>query len=84
MMALGSTLSERMTLKNGQLEAENFYDYPLLTMRDAPDIDTLLVGEGDKPLGMGEPPMGPVAAAVANAVFSLTGQRLRTLPLKLG
>lgn len=84
MMALSSTLSERITLKDGQVEAENFHDYPLLTMRDAPDIDTLLVGEGDKPLGMGEPPMGPVAAAVANALFPLTGQRLRTLPLKLG
>ena len=83
MMALSSALSERITLKNGQVEAENFYDYPLLTMREAPDIDTLLVGEGDKPLGMGEPPMGPVAAAVANALFTLTGKRLRSLPLKL-
>ena len=83
MMALSSTLSERITLKDGRVEAENFYDYPLLTMKDAPDIDTLLVGDGDKPLGMGEPPMGPVAAAVANALFTLTGKRLRTLPLKL-
>ncbi|MFE8605424.1 xanthine dehydrogenase family protein molybdopterin-binding subunit [Archangium violaceum] len=83
MMALSSALSERITIKNGQVEAENFYDYPLLTMREAPDIDTLLVGEGDKPLGMGEPPMGPVAAAVANALFTLTGKRLRSLPLKL-
>ncbi|WPB75835.1 molybdopterin cofactor-binding domain-containing protein [Archangium violaceum] len=82
-MALSSALSERITIKNGQVEAENFYDYPLLTMREAPDIDTLLVGEGDKPLGMGEPPMGPVAAAVANALFTLTGKRLRSLPLKL-
>ncbi|KFA89708.1 xanthine dehydrogenase family protein molybdopterin-binding subunit [Archangium violaceum] len=83
MMALSSALSERITIKNGQVEAENFYDYPLLTMREAPEIDTLLVGEGDKPLGMGEPPMGPVAAAVANALFTLTGKRLRSLPLKL-
>jgi len=82
MMALSSTLSERITVKDGQVEAGNFHDYPLLTMREAPDIDTLLVGEGDQPLGMGEPPMGPVAAAVANALFTLTGKRLRTLPLK--
>jgi isoquinoline 1-oxidoreductase beta subunit len=84
MMALSSTLSEQITLKDGQVEAENFYHYPLLTMRDAPDIDTLLVGEGDTPHGMGEPPLGPVAAAVANAVFALTGKRLRSLPLRLG
>ncbi|WP_375770610.1 molybdopterin-dependent oxidoreductase [Archangium gephyra] len=83
MMALSSTLSERITLKDGQVEEENFHAYPLLTMREAPEIDTLLMGEGDKPLGMGEPPLGPVAAAVANALFTLTGKRLRTLPLKL-
>ncbi|HEX8434828.1 molybdopterin cofactor-binding domain-containing protein, partial [Archangium sp.] len=84
MMGLSSTLSERITFKDGQVEAENFYHYPLLTMADAPDIETLLVGEGDTPHGMGEPPLGPVAAAVANAVFALTGQRLRSLPLRLG
>ncbi len=84
MMGLGSTLSEQITFKDGQVEAENFYNYPLLTMADAPDIETLLVGDGDTPHGMGEPPIGPVAAAVANAVFALTGQRLRSLPLRLG
>ncbi|MCY1074322.1 xanthine dehydrogenase family protein molybdopterin-binding subunit [Archangium lansingense] len=82
-MALGSTLSEQIALKDGQVEAENFHQYPLLTMRNAPDIDTLLVGDGDKPMGLGEPPMGPVGAAVANALFALTGKRLRSLPLKL-
>ncbi|WP_257454929.1 xanthine dehydrogenase family protein molybdopterin-binding subunit [Archangium lipolyticum] len=84
MMGLSSTLSERITVKQGQVEAENFHDYPLLTMADAPDVETVLVGEGDTPHGMGEPPMGPVAAAVANAVFTLTGKRLRSLPLRLG
>jgi isoquinoline 1-oxidoreductase beta subunit len=83
-MALSSTLLEQLTWKDGQVQAENFHDYPLLTMADAPDIDTVFVGEGETPLGMGEPPLGPVAAAVANAVFALTGQRLRSLPLKLG
>jgi len=83
MMGLSSTLLEQLTWKDGQAQAENFHDYPLLTMADAPDIDTVFVGEGETPLGMGEPPLGPVAAAVANAVFALTGQRLRSLPLKL-
>jgi isoquinoline 1-oxidoreductase beta subunit len=82
MMGLSSTLVEQLTVKDGQV-AENFHEYPLLTMADAPDIDTVFVGEGETPLGMGEPPLGPVAAAVANAVFALTGQRLRSLPLKL-
>ncbi|QRN96053.1 xanthine dehydrogenase family protein molybdopterin-binding subunit [Archangium violaceum] len=84
MMGLSSTLSERITVKQGQVEAENFHDYPLLTMAEAPDVETVLVGDGDTPHGMGEPPLGPVAAAVANAVFTLTGKRLRSLPLRLG
>jgi isoquinoline 1-oxidoreductase beta subunit len=53
-------------------------------MKETPDTDVTMLASGDEPFGMGEPPMGPLAAAVANAVFALTGQRLRRLPLRLG
>jgi isoquinoline 1-oxidoreductase beta subunit len=82
-MGLGSTLFEKMTVKDSVIEAANFDSYPLITMRDTPEIDITILESSEKPYGMGEPPIGPVAAAVANAVFALTGERLRTLPLSL-
>jgi CO/xanthine dehydrogenase Mo-binding subunit len=56
--------------------------YPLLTMAEAPDVETILLKAPDgKPRGLGEPPIGPIAAAIGNAVFALTGARLRRLPM---
>lgn len=82
-MGLSSTLIERITVRDGQIAAGNFNDYPLLTMRDTPEIDVQLLQGGDTPNGLGEPPMGPIAAAVANAVFALSGLRIRELPLRV-
>lgn len=83
MMGLSSTLFEELTVKNGLIEASNFDTYPLLTMKEAPDIDVAFIESSKTPNGMGEPPIGPIAAAVGNALFSLTGQRLRSLPMRL-
>ena len=53
-------------------------------MKEAPTVQAILVDSGGQvPSGAGEPPIGPVGAAIANAVFSLTGKRLRRLPLRL-
>ena len=53
-------------------------------MKEAPAVQTILVDNGgQEPTGVGEPPIGPIGAAIANAVFALTGQRLRRLPLKI-
>jgi isoquinoline 1-oxidoreductase subunit beta len=82
-MGLSSTLVEEVTIEDGQLAANNFNRYPILRIADTPEIDVILLESSDTPNGMGEPPIGPIAAAVANAVFTLTGQRLRKLPLKL-
>ena len=83
MMGLSSTFHEAIEVKNGMITASNFDKYPLLTMADAPEIDMILLESGDQPFGVGEPPIGPIAAAVANGIFTLTGQRLRSLPLNL-
>lgn len=83
-MGLSSTLIEEARIENGRVSADNFDAYPLITMKDTPDIEVALLQSGDTPRGVGEPPIGPIAAAVGNAVFALTGQRLRQLPLKLG
>lgn len=82
-MGLSSTLLEEVTFKDGIAEASNFDTYPLITLAQTPRIDVEFIGGGDKPFGMGEPPIGPIAAAVANAVFTLTKQRVRNLPLRL-
>jgi isoquinoline 1-oxidoreductase beta subunit len=82
MWGVGSALIEELTIKDGQVQAGNFDLYPLLTMKEAPDVDVVLLEAGDgRPRGVGEPPIGPVAAAIANAVFALTGARLRQLPM---
>jgi len=82
-MGLSSTLKEQITIRNGRVTASNFGGYPLLTMDETPEIEVVLLESSDRPSGVGEPPIGPIAAAVANAVFALTGRRLRSLPLQL-
>jgi isoquinoline 1-oxidoreductase beta subunit len=81
-MGLSSTLLEEVLIEEGVLKASNFNQYPLLRNADAPDIDVVVLNSRTTPSGMGEPPIGPVPAAVANAVFAAMGQRLRRLPLK--
>jgi isoquinoline 1-oxidoreductase beta subunit len=83
MMGVSSTLIEEFVVVDGEAGAVNFDKYPLLRNSQAPDISVVIVGGGDEPGGMGEPPIGPVAGAIANAVFALTGQRLTSLPLRL-
>jgi isoquinoline 1-oxidoreductase beta subunit len=81
-MGLSSTLIEEMSIVDGRVSASNFGGYPLITLDMAPEIDVVLLESDGEPRGMGEPPIGPVAAAVGNAFFALTGVRLRRLPFK--
>lgn len=83
MMGLSSALFEKVTFRNGMAEQSNFDDYPILSAADAPPVDVHLMGTGDVPAGLGEPGIGPVAAALGNAVFVATGRRLRALPFDL-
>lgn len=82
MWGVGSTLIEQAYVEDGQLNLNNFESYPLLTMRDAPHVRSVLVDNGgETPYGMGEPPIAPVGAAIANAFAAATGKRIRTLPM---
>jgi isoquinoline 1-oxidoreductase beta subunit len=80
-VGLSAALKERVTVKDGRVVQSNFHDYPLLTMAEAPVVDVVLVPSGDAPGGVGEPATPPVAPAVANAIFAVTGQRVRRLPV---
>ena len=83
-MGMSAALHERMTLKDGQLYPTIYGPYDMTLMRSAPrEIDVILVQGGDIPLPVGEPPMGPIAAAIGNAVRRLTDQRLTDLPMRL-
>ncbi|BFM14918.1 xanthine dehydrogenase family protein molybdopterin-binding subunit [Maricurvus nonylphenolicus] len=72
-----------ITLDKGSVVQSNFHDYPLLRMQETPEIDVHIIDGDEAPTGVGEPGLPPIAAAIGNAVFAATGQRLRQLPLRL-
>lgn len=80
---LSAALFGEITVANGGVMQKNFHDYRLVRMNQSPEIETILIASSDTPEGVGEPGTPPVAPAVANAVFILTGKRLRSLPLRL-
>ena len=83
MYGLTAALHGNLHLEGGAITESNFHDYPILRMNEAPDVEVIIVDSGTTPTGVGEPGLPPIAPAVANAVFKATGQRLRSLPLKL-
>jgi isoquinoline 1-oxidoreductase beta subunit len=80
---LTAALHGKLTFSGGQLQQSNFHDYPILRMYEMPRIAVHVMQSKAKMGGIGEPATAPIAPAVANAVFALTKQRLRTLPLRL-
>ncbi|MEK8050216.1 molybdopterin cofactor-binding domain-containing protein [Ideonella sp. DXS22W] len=80
---LGTALYGEITLDKGQVQQSNFHQQPLLRGADCPQIHTEIIASTEPPEGVGEPGLPPLAPALANALFALTGQRLRSLPLKL-
>lgn len=78
---LAAALEGAITIKNGAVEQSNFHDYPLLTIGQMPVIDVHIVPSTALPIGIGEPATPPIAPAVTNAIFALTGKRLRKLPI---
>lgn len=79
---LTAALYGAITLKNGRVEQSNFHDYRMLAMNEMPKVDVFIVTSHEAPTGVGEPGVPPIAPAVANAVFALTGKRIRRLPIR--
>jgi isoquinoline 1-oxidoreductase beta subunit len=85
LMALGTTLpGSAITLKDGVVEQSNFGEYTVARITDMPQVDVHIIASTDAPTGMGEPGLPPLAPAFANALFKVTGKRLRKLPFDLG
>jgi isoquinoline 1-oxidoreductase beta subunit len=80
---LSAALHGAITLKDGRVEQSNFQDYAPLRMNEMPRVEVHIVTSSEKPTGVGEPGVPPIAPAVANALFAATGKRLRNLPLRL-
>jgi isoquinoline 1-oxidoreductase beta subunit len=80
---LSSTIGDEITLKNGFVQQSNFDKYRLLRIDQMPDIEVHIVGSAEPPTGIGDVSPMLIAAAVANALHAVTGQRYRRLPIKL-
>ena len=80
---LTAALYGRIDITDSEVEQGNFPSYRLLSLADTPRIETYIVPSEAPPSGVGEPGVPPVAPALANAIFALTGKRLRELPLRL-
>lgn len=81
--ALSAALHGAITLNKGRVEQSNFHDYQPLRINEMPKVEVHILQSSEKPTGVGEPGVPPLAPAVANAIFAATGKRLRTLPLNL-
>ncbi|MFK7913876.1 MAG: xanthine dehydrogenase family protein molybdopterin-binding subunit, partial [Pseudomonadales bacterium] len=84
MYGLTAALHGNLELENGAIKESNFHDYPILRMNEAPEVEVVIIDSAADPTGVGEPGLPPIAPAVANAVYAATGQRLRSLPLRVG
>ncbi len=79
---LSAALHGEITIKNGRVEQSNFHDYQVLRMNEMPMVEVHIVPSREKSGGIGEVGVPPIAPAVANAVFTATGARVRRLPMK--
>jgi len=77
---LSHALYSDITLTNGRVDQNNFNDFRILRTTETPEMDIILVDSTEKPGGTGEPSTSLIAPAVANAVFTATGKRLRSMP----
>lgn len=80
MMAISASLYEKGTIEDSQFVETNFHSYKVVKLSDTPEIEVLIHEGTDKPYGVGESPISPIAPAIANAVFNLTGIRVLSLP----
>ncbi len=81
---LTAALYGEINIERGRVVQGNFDDYKVLRMNEAPEVEVLLTPSGDPPGGGGETATPPIVPAVTNALFALTGDRIRTLPIRLG
>ena len=80
---LTAALYSDISIRRGAVAQSNFHDYQMLRMHEAPEIETYIINSGEKIGGAGEPGTPAIAPALVNAIFNVTGKRIRELPVKL-
>jgi isoquinoline 1-oxidoreductase beta subunit len=76
-----SEMLQEITLKNGRVVQTNYHQHPLVKMSQTPPIEVHWIKSNNPPTGLGEPALPPILPAIANAVFTATGERIRTMPM---
>jgi isoquinoline 1-oxidoreductase beta subunit len=76
-----SEMLQEITLKNGRVVQSNYHQHPLVKMSQTPPIEVHWIKSNNSPTGLGEPALPPILPAIANAVFTATGERIRTMPM---
>lgn len=71
----------KISAKNGAIQQSNFHDYQMIRMNQAPPVHVEIIESDEKPTGVGEPGVPPIAPALVNAIFKATGKRYHSLPL---
>jgi isoquinoline 1-oxidoreductase subunit beta len=78
-----AALFQELTFEGGRLQQTNFHTFPVMRLNECPEIETHIVASNEKSGGIGEPGVPCAAPAIANAVFAVTGKRIRRLPIRL-
>jgi isoquinoline 1-oxidoreductase beta subunit len=79
--ALTAVLKQGITVVDGRVQQSNFHNYPILRLDEMPAVEVHILTSGDRPRGVGEAPVPPLAPAVLNAIYAATGVRIRRLPI---
>ena len=83
-MGMSAAMHEKMEVRDGELYPTIYGPYRMALMKHAPkEIEVVILENASKPGAVGEPPLGPIGAAIANAAYKLTGKRIRSMPLEL-
>jgi isoquinoline 1-oxidoreductase beta subunit len=82
-MALMAALKDEITFEGGKAVQTNFHNYRMMRINEIPPIEVYILPSTDKPDGVGEPGLPPLAPALGNAIFAATGKRIRKLPFKI-
>ena len=83
LMTLSSIVKEAITIRNGAVVEQNFDDYSVLRMPEAPRLETWFIENHEKPHGLGEAAVALTGPAVVNAIFAATGKRLKRIPFRM-